>query len=88
MDQFGSISMLVNSLLKHTIPESGMMWSLVHVTGGEKRHPWAEQYSQTSWEPTSDNNNILKTKIKGNDSVSKFHCTVEPPISKHPQDQG
>lgn len=44
-----------------------MTWSLVYVTGREKRHPWVERYSQTSWEPANYNNNILKTKIKGNE---------------------
>ena len=36
---------------------------LVRVIGREKRHPWVEQYSQTAWEPISDNNNTLKKKV-------------------------
>lgn len=48
-----------------------MTWHLVHVTGREEKHPWVEQYSQTAWEPTSDNNNILKKRLfKDNGSVS------------------
>lgn len=37
-----------------------MTWHLVHVTGREEKHPWVEQYSQTAWEPTSDNKTYQK----------------------------
>ena len=55
-----------------------MTWSLVYVTGLEKRHPWVERYSQTSWEPANYNNNILKTKIKGNEEQTDifWNCTL------------